>query len=199
MDQTASGKAEARVIENAALEFDKDWSLSQLDQERMSANARLGPYERQGIADQYSTLRKSRTVAIDKAIADGVRETVYPQMDRLAGKPAGYFASLKQQIGDLLQLQSKVDKQVRTLRDKTARIKGAPLLKKAEAAEGAGSVATGYKHGVFRTLARAIAPENPEKTANKRVAKALRPDRDPTLDLPISALAGEQQNDSQNQ
>jgi hypothetical protein len=48
-------------------------------------------------------------------------------------------------------------------------------------------------------VARAVAPENPERTANKRVAKALKPDRDPTLDLPIAALAGEQQNDQQNQ
>jgi hypothetical protein len=173
MAKTAAGRAQAAIIRRAASEFQKPWTLGELDAERMEANSRLGPYEKQGIADQYSTLKKSRNVAIDKAIADGVRETVYPQMDRLAGKPVGYFASLKQQIGDLLQLQSKVDRQVSALRDKTARIKGAPAFSKAAAAEGAGSAAVGYKHGIVRTLARAVIPENPEKTANKRVARAL--------------------------
>lgn len=197
MAKTAAGRRQIAIIRRAAAEFQNPWTLGELDAERMEANSRLAPYEKKGIADQYSTLKKSRSVAIDKAIADGVRETVYPQMDQLTGKPSGYFASLKQQIGSLLELQSKVDKQASELRDKTARIKGAPLFSKASAAEGAGSAATGYKHGIIRTLARAAIPEDPEKTANKRVARALRPDPDTRYALPAAAVAGEQQDEDQ--
>jgi hypothetical protein len=142
------------------------------------------------MADQYSTIKRSRSVAIDKAIADGVRETVYPQMDKLAGKPPGYFAGLKQRIGNLMQLESKVDKQVKTLRDKTSRSKGAPMLNKGQVAEGGGSAAVGYKHGVIRTLARAVSPENPEADANKRVKQAFKKNPDPVHALPLAALAG---------
>lgn len=195
MAKTAAGRAEAAAIRKAASEFQQPWTLGELDAERMSANARLSAYENKSIADQYSTLRKSRSVAIDKAIADGVRETVYPQMDQLTGKPSGYFASLKQQIGSLLELQSRVSRTTEDLRNRTAEIKGAPRLKKAAVAEGAGAAASGYKHGVIRTLARAAVPENPEKVANKRVAQALRPAGGRSAAFPAAAVAGEQEDE----
>lgn len=197
MAMTAAGKADGAAISRAITEFSKPWTLAQLDAERMSANGRLSPFEKKGTLDQYSALKSSRSVAIDKAIADGVRDTVYPEMDQLAGKPPGYFASLKQQIGSLMQMESQVGEHAKGLRDKTARIKGAPLLSKAQAAEGAGSAATGYHHGVIRTLARALVPENPERTANKRVASALRPKGTQPRALAGAAVAGEQGNNQE--
>jgi hypothetical protein len=199
MKNTEAGRQQIRVIERAAMEFEKPWTLGELDAERMEANARLSPYENKNMADQYSTLKKSRSVAIDKAIADGVRETVYPQMDKLAGKPPGYFANLKQRVGNLMQLESKVDKQVKGLRDRTARTKGAPMMKRGQVAEAGTSAAVGYKHGVIRSVGRILRPENPEADANKAVTKAFKSNPDPVHALPITALAGGEAADQPDQ
>jgi hypothetical protein len=172
MGKTASGRLEAKAIERAAKEFDGGWTLDELDHERMDANARLNAYESKSMVDQYATLKKSRSVAIDKAIADGVRESVYPFMDQVTGKAAGYFANLKGQIGSLLELQSKVEKQAETLRDTTARIKGAPALERIHI--GTSISGRGTPHGYIAGIKEAILPRNPEKSANAAVKSAFR-------------------------
>lgn len=191
MLKTASGKAEARSILRAAKDFDKPWTLKELDQERMDANARLTTYESKSPVDQYSTLKKSRSVAIDKAIADGVRENVYPLMDQLTGQPPGYFAELKQKIGNLLNLHSLVDEQVKSLRDTSARTRGAPILDRLNVRASVNS--SGRPHGYLAGAKEALFPRNPEKLANKAVSNAFKSKKGPAprlRDMPLEAIIG---------
>lgn len=131
LPNTAWGKASEKQIKAAIIEFQKPWTLAQLDQERMDANARVHEFEKRGDVDQYAATRKqNRTVAIDKAIADGIRDEIYPMMDQLRGKPAGYFANLKDRIGALMNVESDAKAHRDTLRTRSLQAEGAPLLER---------------------------------------------------------------------
>ena len=131
MDMTQPGRALKKQIQSAAVEFQKPWTLAQLDQERMDANARLHSFEKKEAVDQYAATRgNNRTAAIDNAIAKGVRETVYPIMDQTAGKPAGYFANLKDRVGALMNVESDAKAHREVLRTKSLNAEGAPLLER---------------------------------------------------------------------
>lgn len=173
MQQTAPGRAEAAVIKRAATDFEKPWTLAQLDSERMSANARLNAYEKKNMADQYAAIKGSRNTAIDKAIADGVRDTVYPIMDHSAGKPSGYFASLKGRIGDMMELESNLSKRVADLHDTTARIKGAPRLQRARIGTTVGT--SGTPRSWVSNIAGVLHAPNPEGEADSAVRSAYNP------------------------
>jgi len=131
MDMTQPGKVLKRQIQSAAVEFQKPWTLAQLDQERMDANARLHNFEKKGDVDQYAATRgNNRNASIDKAIANGVREEVYPLMDQAGGHPGGYFANLKDRIGALMNLESDAKAHREDLRTKALKMEGAPLLER---------------------------------------------------------------------
>jgi hypothetical protein len=132
MQNTEHGREMAGQIKNAAVEFDKPWTLGELDAERMDANSRTHAYEKKNMSDQYAALKGRRSVAIDKAIADGVREMVYPIMDRTAGKPKGYFADLKGRIGSLLELQSNLNEHVKDIHSKSVTASGAPFFERSQ-------------------------------------------------------------------
>lgn len=197
MDQTALGRAQKAMIQRAATDFQKPWTLAQLDSERMDANARLNAYEKKGVADQYASTKSNRSLAIDKAIADGVRETVYPMMDQLAGKGTGYFSALKGRIGNLIQLESSLSDQVPRLADLSARIQGAPAMSRAKVGTTIGS--SGEPRSWVGNILSLIHTPNPEGVANSAV-KAAYPQTSiqPAIAaLPIKALlAGDKKDKS---
>ena len=188
MQQTAQGRLEAKRIRGAAVEFEKPWTLGQLDAERMDANSRLNAYEKKSIADQYSNLKTNRNAAIDKAIADGVRETVYAEMDRLSGKPSGYFRSVKDRIGNLMRLQSSLDEKVTDLHDVSARTAGAPAWSRARVGTTVSSSAT--PRSWVSNLGALIHTPNPEGQASSAVRGAFRtPQLSPLVaGMPLKAL-----------
>lgn len=191
MENTARGRSETAAIKNAAVEYQKPWSLGALDQERMDANSRLHSYEKKGLADQYAASGSQVGTAIDKAIADGVRESVYPMMDRLSGKPAGYFRGLKERVGNLLQIESDTHDQIEKLENLTAKVKGAPPLSRARVR---GNVGEGGapRFWISNALAAVHAPDE-MGAANSAVRSAFKKSGsiDPLLyGLPIKALLG---------
>lgn len=188
MEQTARGRQEAAMIKRAAAEFQKPWTLGQLDAERMDANARLNAYEKKNIADQYASQKGNRSVAIDKAIADGVRDVVYPFMDKLSGKPEGYFRNIKGRIGNLIQLESSLDQEVERLHDLTARTKGAPALSRARVRTNVGE--SGSPRFWMSNVLGALHAPNEEATANRAVAGSFgQPSWIPgIMALPVKAL-----------
>ena len=188
MKQTAQGRAEEKAIRAAAVEFQKPWTLAQLDAERMAANGRTSAFEKKNLLDQYAATKGKRTVAIDKAIADGVRDTVYPEMDKLAGKPAGYYRDLKSRIGSMLQLESALNDRVSTLHDQTMQLKGAPRFSRATVRGNVGE--SGSPRFWVSNLLSAIHTPNPETAANHAVRGSF-PNQSSApliLSLPIKSL-----------
>lgn len=165
--QTPDGLAEIQKIKEAAKDFEKPWTYEQLDAERGTINKKLNNFYKKGVADQYAATG-NRTIAIDKTIADAIRDKLYPEMDQQAGQPTGYFRDLKQRHGALINLQDALTDRVEDLKDQTARIQGGPRLTDEQAAAGA----TGHA-GVARTALRAVHQPNPLKVANRRIPASL--------------------------
>jgi hypothetical protein len=186
MFHTADGLNDIARIRGAATEFQKPWTLGELDLERMKINKRLNPFYNKSGADQYAALG-NRNTAIDKVISDTIRDTVYPRMDQAAGKPTGFFRSLKQRQGDLMDLQSSLKEESTRLKDTTARIQGGPRLSRENLGVHVGS--SGTPHGFLRGIADVVKKPNPLAVANTRVAQGFargnRPARFVTDTLPF--------------
>ena len=60
---------------------------------------------------QYALSDKGQ---IDKAVADAIRDEVYPHVDQLIGKPVGYTRDLKQRIGSLMNVSSDLKEHAKT-------------------------------------------------------------------------------------
>lgn len=170
MKNTALGRSQEGMIKRAAADFQKPWTLGELDAERMDANGRLNAYEKKNLADQYASTKSNRSQAIDKAIADGVRETVYPMMDQISGKGQGYFAGLKGRIGNLIQLESNATDHVQNLTDASARMQGAPRLSRAKIGTTVGS--SGEPRSWVGNILSVIHTPDPVAASNAAVRSA---------------------------
>lgn len=170
MDMTQPGKVLKKQIQSAAVEFQKPWTLAQLDQERMDANARLHSFEKKEAVDQYAATRgNNRTAAIDKAIADGVRADVYPLMDQALGKPPGYFANIKDRIGALMDIESDAKAHRDALRTRSLKAEGAPMMERLKLRGLVGE--EGHPRFYFSNL---LGPSDPLASAGK-IAQAAFP------------------------
>lgn len=179
LKNTAVGKTVMAQLTKAASEFQKPWTLQELNQERMDANARIGDRNYES-----SALRgKNRTPAIDRAIADGTREMLYPALDDIYGKPRGYFAKMQDQTANLIDLEKLLKSRVETLKGKSAAAKGAPRFK-SEDISISGHPGSMPRAG-FYGLRSLIFRDDPYRTASSRVRKAFNP-RPP---LPIGRAA----------
>lgn len=130
MPFTAEGRADLGAIKNAATEYQKEWTLGALDSKRSRLSADLASHNaKEGVA-RYTAERGNTNLAIDNAINDALRDTVYPQADQLVGKPAGYFEDLKQKQSNLIRLQSLLNKRIDDLQGAQRVQQGAPLGQK---------------------------------------------------------------------
>lgn len=66
----------------------------------------------------------------DKAEADAIRDLVYPQMDKAAGKPAGYYAGLQKKYGSLIGVENATKRNVEKLAASGRVERGAPITER---------------------------------------------------------------------
>ncbi len=171
MQFTKEGRAEAKAIDNAAIEYQKPWTLGALDSQRTKLAADLASHSAKEPVARYTAERGSVALGIDNAIMDGLRETVYPQADQLAGKPAGYFEDLKQKQSSAIRLESLLNKRVEDLTGKSRETKGQPIMSRLR--PGAAISAEGAPHGFISNLPNAIVPRDVLKQADKAAAKGM--------------------------
>ena len=189
MKMTAAGRREIAQINAAAVEFEKPWSYRELDAERMAARKRLKTFSDKNPVQQYAAKGANRTTAIDDAINKAVKDTVYPAMDRAAGKPAGYFANMKGRQSALIDLEDTLHDRVEKLKTETAKIKGAPRFSRATVRGNIGE--TGSPRLWLSNILSAVHTPNPAGTANSAVKSALSQGSAThalVLGLPIKAL-----------
>lgn len=169
--KTAEGRAEAEQIKRAALEFEKPWTYGELDAERQTIRARLNTFHQKGEVAQYTAKKANRSVAIDNAIEQGLKDTVYPEMDRAAGKPAGYFSNLKGRQSNLITLEGLLKDRIEKLAGKEASIAGSPRLSSENLSVSLhpGSMP---RMGLY-SIRNIIARPKPLASAGKRIAKAF--------------------------
>ena len=171
MTQTPAGRAEAHAIEAAAKNFDKGWTFEQLDALRTDLGPQLSAHNAKESVAKYVAEKGDLALSIDKATLDGLRETVYPAMDQVAGKPAGYFEQMKARQSSLIQLQKVLNKRVKDLTGAQAVSEAAGRFSKENISLYArpGGMPRTYVHG----LTEMIAPTREYAEASKHVAKAF--------------------------
>lgn len=182
MEQTPEGRYEAKIILNTAKDYEKPWTFRQLDDMRMRVRARLDAFHRLEPVPQYTAKKGSITKAIDDAIERGIKETVYPAMDRAAGKPEGYFANLQARQANLIGLQNLLDKRVKHLAGAQAIGEVTPALSKENISLSAhpGSMPRAGLYGIRDAIART----REMNQASRHVSKAF-----PTVDsMPYQVL-----------
>lgn len=168
MDDTARGRAAKQEIIKRAAEFEKPWTIGKLDRERIDANNRLNSFYKKGDVDQYAASGSAIGTAIDKAVADAIREHAYPFMDSLAGKSPGYFANLKQRIGSLMKMSGDIKDHAEKLEKQSMVFEGSPAFKRLRMR---GVLGESGLPRVF--VSDPMAEGNTLKAANKRVKGAF--------------------------
>ncbi len=161
--KTAEGRAERLALRRAALDFQRPWTIEELNLERMRRyNNRL---ESKSGVGQMQAVRSSVDTAIDQIVENGTRDIVYRELGKATGKD---FRSLKQRQSALLDLQDKLHKRIDSLADQQMKHQGAPFGEKASTTVHAGS------HGATpRVHLRELFSKGPEAHANKAVQKAF--------------------------
>ena len=195
---TAADRAERTFLDQAAAEYQKPVTLGDLDLARKRANARLTAYYDKNDVSQYATETKNAQIGVDKAVADWVRDNVYPEMDQLTGKPPGYFRNLKSRVGNLMNASSQAKEFAAKVHRQSAVERGSTPLERVH--PGGAISMRGSAHGYLSNLPAVLRPPNPEAGAGAAVRSAFRlrqrlpaPRKIEPLSLPLSAIAGTKQ------
>lgn len=167
MKMTPEGRAEVQHISAEAKNYEKPWSYGSLDSKRMRLNADLNTFEKKTPIARYAAKKGNLNTAIDKVVANTIRDVIYPQMDQAAGRPSGYFRALKQRQGNLMQLSSQLSERTKDLKAQTAEIQGSSRFSRENASIHMGG--SGVPRASIYGLMNVIKKRNPLKAANKRV------------------------------
>lgn len=184
MHQTAEGRAEEAYIRQRATEFQHPWNYRELDTYRTDISGYLSRHHAKEQVARYTAEKGNINLAIDTAIEDGLRDTVYPAMDRAAGKPSGYFEDLKGRQRALITLQSILNKRVKELKGSQAVAEVEPAISGSIYMH-PGSLPRVYLH----KLSNLVAPERVYNEASGHVRKAFKPTVD-TLPYRVLFSAG---------
>ena len=195
---TDADRAERAFVDKAAAEYQKPISLGELDLKRMQANNRLTAYYDKNDVSQYATESRNAQIAVDKTVADWVRDNVYPEMDQLTGKPAGYFRNLKARVGNLMNASSQAKEFAAKVHRESAVERGSTPMERVH--PGGAISLRGSAHGYLSNLPAAIKPPNPEGAANAAVRSAFSlrnrlpaPRKAEILSVPLSAITSAMQ------
>lgn len=172
MPQTVEGARQRGYILKRASEFEKaGWTYGKLDELRTDLASQLAKHNAKGGVARYTAEKGDLDLAIDNAILDGLRDTVYPAMDRAAGKPAGYFENLKSRQSALITLEQMLDKRIQDLSGQQAISEVTPRLS-TENISGSVHAGSAPRLGIYG-IRQVIAPTRELKAASKHVAKAF--------------------------
>jgi hypothetical protein len=190
-DTTPQDKAARAYIDKTAALFEKPLTLDELNRQRIAANARLYSFENKSDVAQYSAAGANAGTGVDRAIANTVRDMVYPEMDRLTGKPAGYFRDLQNRVGNLFRLQSDAKEFATAVHQKSMIAKGSTPLERLR--PGAAMSARGGVHGFISNIPSLFRAPDPEAEANTAIRsgygirQSIQPPPE-ALSLPVTAL-----------
>lgn len=168
MAQTAEGREQIKEINRRAKEFEKPWTINQINAKRMTENDNLNSFYKK---DSQGQAAAKLDTDISKAVRDGSADVVYDQMAQNNPQlPSNYWAQLKQKQGAMWGLRDHLTEQIKSL--DAAQLqhegKGPAGRMKVHAYASAHSVPHGYISGVGEALSA-----GPEKTANKTIKGAF--------------------------
>lgn len=121
--------AKYRAVKERALIFEQGSdTYGNLFAQRKELNDILAPfYSLKTGGEKADYLDRHPEMAIDKAEADAIRDLIYPQMDKAAGKPQGYFRELQRRYGSVISVDNATREQVDALTAAAKRKRGSPF------------------------------------------------------------------------
>jgi hypothetical protein len=160
-----------KMFKQRALLYQKPRSFKWLTDRRIVLNNHLSGLYEKTPGEQALYLFEHPDLEADRVEADAIRDTIYPEMDRAAGKPPGTTAVLQQRRGSIMSLSKTVDKHLNKLQAKSKAAAGAPVFERSNISS---YESTSGRPGlsIHRLTALVHAP-NPERAANKKVASAF--------------------------
>ena len=195
MQMTKEGRAEAAELRAAALEYERPWTLNQLNAKRMTNNNRLSAFYKRESAGQSAALSAVQTKVM-KAVRDGAADVVYDAIDQ--ANPGANARALKQKQGALWGLSDQLDDRVGKLEDAQAAYKGQPLRKSLSPGTYASPAGV---HTYVRGIGKMIPGGGPADIASKQITKAFKSPtaalirRRAILAAPITALHEDDSNE----
>lgn len=164
MAQTAEGREQIKEINRRAREYEKPWTLKQLNAKRITENENLTSFFNKDTRGQASA---KLDTDISKAVRDGSADIVYDQWDR--ANPGQGAAQLKKSHGAMWALNDHLTKTMEALDTKQLQHEGKGTLGRVKPhLYGSGAGVHGYVSGVGDALSA-----GPEKVANKTIKKAF--------------------------
>ncbi len=190
---TEINNAARRMIDTRAAEYERPISLADMNRERINADARRFGLYQQSDMRAYATSTAGPENAVDNTIADWVRNNAYPEMDKLTGKPDGYFRNLQQRVGNLMRIQSETKDNAVKLHTEALKSRGATRWERAR--PGTSISQSGKMHTYIPNIPEWLRPGNPEEGANAAVRSAYGIHQQfhmpsEAMSLPVSALLG---------
>ena len=118
-----------KMFRDRALDYQKNKrSYSWLFDRRQVLNEELNRfYSLATPGEQATYLFQHPGFEADKAEADAIRDVIYPQMDRAAQKPSGYYANLQRKYGSISRVENATKKNLEKLAAKGKVQRGAPI------------------------------------------------------------------------
>lgn len=160
--------AKINAIRARASKYLQPDTFGNLTDRRIVLNYELNNYNKLSDLEKSQYLVTHPEFEIDKAEADAIRDVVYPQMDKAAGKPAGFTEQLQKRRGALLSTEKQATQNFEKLRKESKWSKGSP--------PGDRLHAYGSSHGnigVSTKLLSLIRTPDKLSQANKQVSRAF--------------------------
>lgn len=198
MAKTAEGRMMAKEIEIAARDYEKPWTIRELNAKRMTENENLRQFYGKDTRGQAASKLQTD---ISKAVADGSRDIVYDQISR--ANPGLDARALKIKQGALWALDDYINHPKRgviaDLEAQQAQVRGANRLENVRAGVSVGK--TLVPHGYLSGLMEALSPHDPRAAANAKVSsvfgakltRAAARARLAALSLPVAAITHSKQ------
>jgi hypothetical protein len=130
MMQDAKGRQMAKELLAESATYQKRWSLGDLYRRKQRYDAEGASYFKKSESGRTNVQRTSVDDMVESAVREGVKDIVYPELDKAAGKPSGYFRELQQRQSSLIKVKDAADSTVKELGRKESLIKGAPMRQK---------------------------------------------------------------------
>lgn len=188
MPPTAEGQALARELQKEAIEYERPWTLRDLNRQREFKNAQMRGFYGKEASGQMAAVRSNAQVMADKIISDGTRDLLYDELGKY--DKGANWKQLKNQQHHLINLQDQLAKRVGDLADKQAAMAGESFFEKESVSASLhGGGVSARAHG----LQRLLPGMGPETAASAKVRAAFPSARSmaarkAVLALPISKL-----------
>ena len=165
MPMTGAGRADMKAIRQAAVDYQRPWTYSQLNASRRADNDFLTAYYNK---DSQAQSASSIEAKIRKVARDGKADLVYDAVDQ--ANPGFGAKALKQKQGHLWDLSDQLDTRLKKLADQQLEKEGKTVM---QTVRPSAYASTHGVHGYLSGVSDLLPGGGPEKYATTQARRAF--------------------------